>query len=438
MSAGRGLGQLESGTFTRLMSIFLRIWKTPELRKSVLFVTAMLIVFRIAAHIPVPGIDATALQSIFQQNQLFGLLNIFSGGTLSNFSVVALGVAPFITASIIFQLLGMIIPSMEEMQKEESGRQKINKWTRYLAVPLSLLQAYALVLLFRQQAGSVFQVDLVSTLLAMLCMTAGTIFLMWIGELMSEEKIGNGMSILIFAGIIAGLPGFLAQSLAVYDQSQLVTTIIFAVLVLLTILGVVIMNEAQRNMPIQYARQTRGSRLGGAATSSLPLRLNMAGVIPVIFAISIILFPTVLAQFFLNARTLFLREAAQWIIQLFANQLVYGIVYFVLVFAFSYFYTSVIFHPEQVAENLQKQGGFIPGVRPGTQTAEHLSKTVGRLLFAGALFLAVIAILPLIVQKITGNANIVIGGTSMLIVVSVVIDMVKQIQAQLTMREYEI
>lgn len=420
------------------MSTLLRIWKTPELRKSVLFVFAMLVVFRIAAHIPVPGIDATALQALFQQNQLFGLLNIFSGGTLSNFSLVALGVAPYITASIIFQLLGMIIPKMEEMQKEEQGRQRINKWTRYLTVPLSLLQAYALILLFRQQSGTLFNLDLQTTLLAMVCMTAGTIFLMWIGELMSEEKIGNGMSILIFAGIIAGLPTFLAQSLAVYDQSQLVTAIIFIVLVLLTIVGIVVMNEAQRNLPIQYARQVRGSRLGGAASSSLPLRLNMAGVIPIIFAISIILFPTVLAQFFLNARTPFLRESAEWVIQVFANQLVYGIVYFALVFAFSYFYTSVIFHPDRVAENLQKQGGFIPGVRPGVQTAEHLAKTVNRLLFAGALFLSIIAILPLIVQQITGNANIVIGGTSMLIVVSVVIDMVKQIQAQLTMREYEI
>jgi len=421
------------------METLLRIWKTAEIRNSLLFVFAMLVIFRVAAHIPVPGIDPAALSSLFSGNQFFGLLNIFSGGTLENFSVVALGVAPYITASIIFQLLAMIVPALEELQKEEQGRQKINQWTRMLSVPLAFLQAYGLIILFRQQSATPLFAnnDLWGTLLVMLTMTAGTIFLMWIGELISERHVGNGISILIFAGIISGLPTLLGQTLAVYDRSQLLTAILFGVMTVLTIVGVVVINEAQRNIPIQYARQMRGAKLAGAVSSHLPMRLNMGGVIPVIFAISIILFPTVIAQFFVNAKTEALRRAAEWVLIVFQNQIVYGVLYFVLVFAFSYFYTSVIFHPDRVAENVQKQGGFIPGIRPGKQTADYLEWVSNRLLLAGATFLSIIAVLPLVVQQATGNANLVIGGTSLLIVVSVVIDSMKQIGAQLTMREYD-
>jgi preprotein translocase subunit SecY len=418
-----------------------RLWKTKEVRNSLLFIIAMLILFRVAAHIPVPGVDPNALVSFFRGNQFFGLLNIFSGGTLENFSVVALGLAPYITASIIFQLLAMIVPKLEEMQKEEQGRQKINQWTRLLTVPLALLQGYGLVLLFEQQSGTTLfeggTANVLTTLLIMLTMSAGTIFLMWMGELISEKNMGNGISILIFAGIIAGLPSYFGQSLALYDRSQLVTAIIFAVMVVVTIVAVVVMHEAQRNIPIQYARQMRGSRLSGAVASNLPLRLNMAGVIPIIFAISIILFPSVIAQFFLNARTPFLRTAAEWVLQVFQNQLVYGILYFVLVFAFTYFYTSVIFHPDRVAENLQKQGGFIPGIRPGKPTAEYINWVTNRILLIGAVFLSLIAVLPLAAQQLTGNATLVIGGTSVLIVVNVVIETMKHLEAQMTMREYE-
>lgn len=418
---------------------FLRVWKTKEIRNKLLFVFAMLLVFRIAAHIPVPGVDTAALQSFLNGNQFFGLLNIFSGGTLAQFSIVALGLAPYITSSIIFQLLGMIFPKMEELQKEEQGRQKINQWSRLLTVPLALLQAYSLVLLFRQQTGvSVLEnTDLLSTILVVGTMTAGTIFLMWVGELISEKNVGNGVSILIFAGIIAGLPQFLGQSLSVYDRSQLVTAILFVVLVLVTIIAVVVMHEAQRDIPVQYARQVRGSRLSGAVSSHLPLRLNMGGVIPIIFAISIILFPTVIAQFFTSARTPIVRMLAEWTIKTFQDQTVYGVLYFVLVFAFTYFYTSVIFHPDQVAENLQKQGGFIPGIRPGQPTAQYLEWVTNRILLVGAVFLSVIAVMPLGVQALTGNASLVIGGTSVLIVVNVVIETVKQIEAQMTMHEYD-
>lgn len=421
------------------MNTLLRIWKTKDVRNSVLFIVAMLIIFRVTAHIPVPGVDTAALQNIFGgNNQFFGLLNIFSGGTLESFSVVAMGVMPYITSSIIFQLLGMIVPSIEEMQKEEQGRQKITQWTRFATVPLSFVQAYGLILLLSQQ-GQVFTSAGIATMMfAILSLTAGTMFLVWMGELISEKNVGNGISILILAGIVAGLPTFLSQSLAIYDRSQLITVITFIVVAIVTVVAIVVMNEAQRNIPVQYARAVQGTRLSGAVSSHIPLRLNMGGVIPIIFAISIVLFPTVIAQFFLNAKTEVLRSIATWTLQTFQNQIVYGIVYFILVFVFAYFYTAVIFHPDQVAENIQKQGGFIPGIRPGKQTADYLGWVVNRLLFTGALFLSLIAVLPVIMQQATGNANLIIGGTSVLIIVAVIIDAVKQVEAQLTMREYEV
>ena len=398
----------------------------------------MLVVFRLLAHIPIPGVNALALQDFFASNQVLGLVNVFSGGSMERFSVIALGVGPYITASIIFQLLGMIVPKFEEMQKEERGRQKINQWSRLLTVPLSVLQAYSILLLLEQQKAQILQnMSPFAIFLAILSMTAGTMFLMWIGELISERKIGNGISLVIFAGIVAGLPTFLSQALSVYDRSQMITTIVFFAVVLVTVACIVIMNEAQRNVPIQYARQVRGARLSGAVSSHMPIKLNLGGVIPIIFAISIILVPGVFAQFFINARTEFVREAAVWISQLMQNQLFYGVLYFALVFAFTYFYAAVIFHPDTVAENLQKQGGFIPGIRPGKPTSEYLGWVTNRVLLAGAIFLAVVAVLPLVVQQKTGNANIVIGGTSILIVVSVVIETVKQIEAQLTMRQYD-
>ena len=420
------------------MNTLLRIWKVKEVRNSILFIIAMLVIFRVTAHIPVPGVDANALKDIFGGNQFFGLLNIFSGGTLESFSVVAMGVMPYITSSIIFQLLGMIVPQIEEMQKEEQGRQKINQWTRLATIPLAAIQGYGLILLLSQQGNFFTSTSPWMTLFAIVSMTTGTMFLMWIGELISEKNIGNGISILILAGIIAGLPTFLSQSLSIYDKSQLVTLILFLVATIITVVSIVIMNEAQRNIPVQYARHMRGSRLSGSVSSHIPLRLNMGGVIPIIFAISIVLFPTMIAQFFINARTEWLRELATWTLQIFQNQLFYGAIYFLLVFLFAYFYTAVIFHPDQVAENIQKQGGFIPGIRPGKQTADYLGWVVNRLLFVGATFLSLVAVLPLIVQQFTGNASLVIGGTSILIIVAVVIDSVKQVESQLTMREYDV
>ncbi|MFA6215014.1 MAG: preprotein translocase subunit SecY [Patescibacteria group bacterium] len=416
-----------------------QIWKIKDLRNSILFVAAMLVIFRIAGHIPIPGINTQALKDFFNANQLLGIMNILSGGGMMNFSVVAMGVAPYITASIIFQLLVMIIPKLEELSKEgEQGQHKINQWTRMLSVPLAAMQGYALIALLNKSANGIFT-DLSSWRIftMVVTVTAGTVFLMWIGELISEKHIGNGISLLIFAGIVSEVPGAIQQTILVFDKTQILTFLLFIAIAIITIAGVVIISEGQRNVPVSYARRVRGMKMYGGVNTHLPLRVNMAGVIPIIFAISIILFPPMIAQFFLTAKTQLLVAIAEKVIALFENQLFYGVMYFILVFGFTYFYTEVVFHPDQVAENLQKQGGFIPGIRPGRHTAEYLKNTTSRIILAGALFLGIIAVLPLALRGFTGVTTLVIGGTSLLIVVSVVIETFKQIESQLTMRDYE-
>ncbi len=421
-----------------MLNKLIQIWKAKDLRKNIGFVLIMLVIFRFAAHIPIPGVNVEALKEFFGSNQILGLMNIFSGGGMQNFSIVMMGIAPYITSSIIFQLLGMIVPKLEEMQKDEAGRQKINMWTRWATVPLAALQSYGMITLLRRSSteilGDISSFDLLAMIITI---TAGTIFLMWIGELISEKNIGNGISLLIFAGIVASLPQIIQQVIVTYDPQQLFTFIGFVIIALITIVGVVIITEGQRNVPVQYARQVRGNRMYGGTSTHLPLRVNMAGVIPIIFAISVVLFPPMIAQFFIHARSDFIAKAAEWTIMIFQNQLVYGILYFLLVFAFTFFYTEVIFHPTQIAENLQKQGGFIPGIRPGRHTSEYLANTTHKIIFVGALFLGLIAILPLIMRYFTGIQALAIGGTSLLIVVAVVIETVKQIESQLTMREYE-
>lgn len=414
-----------------------QVLQVKDLRKSILFVLAMLFIYRLMAHIPVPGVNTENLAAFFESNQLLGLVNLFSGGGLQSFSIAALGVAPYITASIIFQLLVMIVPRLEEMQKEgESGQQKINQWTRWVSVPLAVVQAFGFITIIRQQS----QFDIATTMtttqvvIAMLAMTAGSVLLMWIGELISERNIGNGISLMIFAGIIAGLPGLLQQTVVAFDQSQLFNLIIFGIITLITIIAIVIMTEGQRNIPVSYARM---SRTGDNVDSHLPIRVNMAGVIPIIFAISVILFPPTIAQFLISAQSAWVVDAAQWVINLFQNQLFYGLIYFTSVVVFTYFYSGVIFKPDQVAENLQKQGAFVPGIRPGKPTEEYIQYIVNRILLTGAVFLGIIAILPLVVQEFTGLQNLVVGGTSILIIVAVVIDIVQQINAQLTMRDYD-
>ncbi len=416
-----------------------KIWKMKELRTSLFFILLALLVYRVGAHIPVPGIDAAGLDAYLNSNQFLGLLNVFSGGTLANFSILALGVAPYITSSIIFQLLGMIFPQVEEMQKEEQGRQTLNRYTRVATIPLAMIQAYGLLAIFGQQgalSGS-FHLTGLALVTALLSMAAGTIFLMWIGELITERGVGNGISILILAGIIAGFPGFIQQTAATYTKSDLLDLVLFAALTLITIVAVVVVSEGQRNIPVQYARGTR-SGTSQSVSSHIPMRINMGGMIPIIFAIAIIVFPPLVAQFFMNARTLVVQDVAQFVIELFGNSVFYGVVYFLLVFTFTFFYASVVFKPENIAENLQKQGGFIPGIRPGQQTAKYLQWVQYRILLTGAFFLGAIAVLPLIVQEITGSQNLVVGGASILIIVSVIIDIVKQVEGQITMREYDL
>lgn len=417
---------------------FALLFTIPDLRKKILFILGVLVVFRIAAAIPVPGVDAERLKLFLSGNQFFGLLNIFSGGVLDNLSIVMLGVGPYITASIIMQLLTMIFPRLKEMYHEEgeAGRQKFNQYSRLLTVPLALLQSYGLlILLIRQQVIPKLSPFEYAT--SMIVAVAGTLFLMWLGELITEYGIGNGISLIIFAGIVSSLPVAAAQQIKLFDPAQLPTILGFVAIGLAVILGVVVMTEATRNIPISYAKRVRGNKLYGGVNTHLPIRVNTAGVIPIIFAISVLLFPGVIANFLVNARTPAIANFARQVTELFNNQTFYGIAYFLLVVAFTYFYTAVIFNPEDISQNIQKQGGFIPGLRPGGQTADFLHRVLNRITLAGAVFLGLIAVLPFLMQIVTKTQALTIGGTSLLIVVAVVIETVKQIESQLIMRDYE-
>jgi len=424
------------------MNKFLLIWKTKDLRNKILIVLGLLVVTRILANVPIPGIDASNIANLFQQSQFLGLLNIFSGGGLTNFSIAMMGVGPYITASIIMQLLTIIVPTLADLQKEggEAGRAQINMYTRYLTIPLALLQGFGTIRLLQSQGGaSILGVFTpFQWFITLLSVTAGTLFLMWLGEIMSEYDIGNGVSLIIFAGIVAHLPANVTFFRGWYDPSKLPTVLAFIAVGLVVIAGVVLITEAQRNVPIAYAKRVRGNRLFGGVDTHLPLRLNQAGVIPIIFAISILLFPPMVAQFFVNAKSAFLADNAQRVIGLFNSQgWFYGTTYFLLVMAFTYFYTAVVFNPQEIAENVQRNGGFVPGLRPGNQTAEFLGKVLNRITLAGAFFLGAIAVLPLIMQNVLGARALTFGGTSLLIVVAVVIEVIKKIDAQLTMHDYE-
>lgn len=416
----------------------IRIFKIKELRNKILFVIALLVVFRLAANIPLPGVDTTQLKTFFENNQLFGMINAFSGGGLSNISIVLLGVGPYITSSIIMQLLTMIFPALEKLQKEEgeAGRQKFNMWTRWITVPLAAVQTFAMINLLKSQGvmGSLTAYDMATILFVA---TAGTVMLMWLGELITEKGIGNGVSLIIFAGIVSGLPSAVSRIAATFDSTDLLGYILFLLVGLATIAGVVMVNEGQRNIPISYAKRIRGNKTYGGTSTHLPLRVNQAGVIPIIFAISIMLFPGLIANFFVNSDKETVAQVARFVSQLFQNQWFYGSAYFLMVVLFTYFYTAVVFDPNKISENLQKQGGYIPGVRPGITTSEFLSRIINRITLSGSIFLGLIAVLPLIVQGVSGISALTVGGTSILIAVSVVIELVKQIEGQMVMRDYE-
>ena len=413
------------------------IFTDPILRKRVFFVIGALVVFRVCASIPIPGVDHEALKQFFDQNQFLGLLNVFSGSGLSNLSIVMLGVGPYITGSIIMQLLTMMSPKLKAMYHEEGeiGRKKFTQYSRLLTVPLALLQGYGLLVLLARQ-GVLGDLNPFQLFVNVIIVTAGSLFLMWIGELITEFGIGNGVSIIIFAGIVASIPTEAARIFATYNPQDLPLYIGLTFIAVIIIAGVIVMTEAERPVPITYAKRVRGGKTYGGVSTYLPLRVNQAGVIPIIFALSILLFPQLIGGFLSGLANPTAQMIGEFFIENLTSGWIYSICYFILVFLFTFFYTAVTFDPDAVATNLQKSGAFIPGVRPGSATAEHIAKILTRTTFAGALFLSSVAVLPLAMQSYTGNQALAIGGTALLIVVSVVLDLIKKLDAQLSMREY--
>ncbi len=416
-----------------------QIFKIEDLRKRILFVLGMLAIFRVMANIPMPGMDADRLEEFFAQFQMFEFANVFTGGTMDRFSIAMLGLGPYITAVIVMQLLTMVFPKLERMYKEEGeqGKQKINQYGRLLTVPFAIMQTFGMLTLFQNQ-GVIDPLGPVTLISSVLTVTAGTVFLMWLGELISEKGIGNGVSIMIFAGIIANVPAQIYEAIVGWDVAQLPSYIIFLVLAVFIVAAVVLVNEARRNIPVSYAKRVKGRKVYGGSSTYIPLNINPAGVIPIIFALSLMAMPPMVAQFLAEAGGT-VGSIAQSVGYFLENPWVQGFAYFGLVFLFTFFYTAVTFDPENVADNLKKMGGFVPGIRPGKPTESHIRYILNRVLTVGALYLATIAVMPQIVAGITGvgTFQFLIGGASILIIVSVVLDTTQQINAQLQMREYE-
>ncbi len=413
------------------------VFTDKALRKRVLFVLGALLVFRLLAAIPIPGIDPVKLQNFLNNNQFLGVLNVLSGGGLSHLSIVMLGVGPYITGSIIMQLLTIMSPRLKAMYQEDGdiGRKKFTQYGRMLTIPLAIIQGLSLMILLSRQ-GVLGDLTLFAKIANLSVIVAGSMLLMWIGELISEFGIGNGISLLIFAGIVANIPSEVGQFFFTFDIASLPLYLLFLAVGLLIIAGVVIVTEAERPIPVTYAKQVRGTRVSGGTQTYLPLRLNQAGVIPIIFALSILLFPQLVGNFLAgmsNHTLLAISHALLWFVQ---NTWMYSLFYFAFVFLFTYFYTAVTFDPDKLAENLQKNGAFIPGIRPGPATRDYIARVLNRITLIGAIFLGIIAVLPLIMRAITGITSFALGGTALLIVVSVVLDLIKKIEAQLSMREY--
>ncbi len=431
-----------------MLQAVINAFRIPDLRRKILFTIAMLVVFRLVASVPIPGVDRQGLRDFIETNQLLGMLNLFSGGGLNNFSIAALGVYPYITATIIMQLMTPIIPRLNELSMEgQQGRNQIDRYTHYLTVPLALLQGYGQMLLFASdQSGNLvqnfglFDADtFLPTVAILLTLTAGTMLLVWIGELITENGIGNGVSIIIFGGIIASLPSAIGGLVSGGTLGENVAgTVFFVAIAMLTIVGVVLINEGQRRIPVHHAKRVRAGRQYGGNTTNIPLKVNSAGMIPLIFAVSIMVFPGMVANFLQSSGTEWVRSLAvnisQW---LSPNTVPYNIVYFFMVVGFTFFYTMVVFQQQRIPDSLQRQGAFIPGVRPGRNTAIYLQRVLTRITIVGALFLGIIAILPFIAARITGVQTLLLSSTSFLIVVGVAIDTMRQLEAQLMMRNYE-
>ncbi len=413
------------------------VFSDRGLRMRIIFTVGALAIFRLLAAIPVPGVNKEQLFAFFQNNQFFGLLNVFSGGGLSQLSLVMLGVGPYITASIIMQLLTMMSDKLKAVYQEEgdAGRRKFSQYSRLLSIPLSVIQAFGFLLLLTKQ-GVLPSLTQFEFAINVIVITAGSVLLMWIGELITEFGIGNGTSLIIFGGIVASAPTSLGQLIFSYDPSKLPMYILFVLVAIVVVYAVVFITEAERPIPVTYAKRVRGNKMFGGISTYIPLRLNQAGVIPVIFALSLLLFPQLILNFIKGASSGTIAVVATKLLEIVNNQLIYGLFYFFLVFLFTYFYTAVTFDPHQISENLQKSGAFIPGVRPGQSTSEFLGKIITRITLVGAVFLGLIAVLPLIIKAVTGITAVAVGGTALLIVVSVIIDLVKKVDAQISMREY--
>ena len=421
-----------------IVRIVRTIYELPDLRRKMLFTLLILTVFRVFAHIPLAGVDIVSLKRLFASSELLSLLNLFSGGTLANFSIIALGLNPYINASIIMQLLTMVFPTLETLSKEgEFGRQQINQYTRLLTVPLSLLQAVGMYTLLRNQNVLRAQ-DPLTVAAAVITMTAGTILLMWLGELITEYGVGNGISMIIFAGIIGQLPIAFGQTLSIFDQSQLFNTLVFGIMGVAVVAAIVIINEGRRQIVVQYAKRVRGDRSLGGQSTYLPLRVNQAGVIPIIFAVSLILLPSLIGGYLQTVPNPTLAHAAAQIMTwLSPGGMIYNGIYFLLVIGFTYFYTAVTFNPTKIADEMRKYGGFVPGIRPGTATAAYLNYILTRITLAGAAFLGIVAVLPSIAQQLTGVTTFALGGTGILIVVSVILETAKQLESMVVMRNYD-
>jgi len=417
----------------------IRIFKLPDLRNKILFVLGVFVIYRVMANIPMPGIRAEELEKFFESLKVFGMLDLFVGGTLSNLSIVMLGLGPYITATIIMQLLTMIFPALNRLYKEEgeAGRQKFNQYGRILAVPLAFLQGYGMLALLQQQ-GAIGQLSTEVLISSLVTVAGGCIFLMWLGELISEKGIGNGISLLIFAGIIAIFPVNIREMFVAWDPADIPSYLLFFAMALAIIAGVVMVNQGRRNIPVSYAKRVRGMKMYGGVSTYLPLNVNPAGVIPIIFAFAIMMFPGMVAGFLTGVEGA-VGNVAQAVSQFLEKEVVYSAILFVLVVVFTFFYTAVTFDPKAISGNLQKMGGFVPGIRPGESTANFLHYILNRILVFGALFLATIAVLPSIVGWVTGVGvfGFFVGGTSVLIIVNVVLETLRQINSQLQMREYE-
>ena len=422
----------------RILSIFRNSIKSPDIRKKLIFTGIIFLITRMFAHIPVSGVDLAQLKVLFSQNQFLALLDVFSGGTLANFSVMALGLNPYINASIILQLFTMIFPKLEALAKEgESGRQKINQYTRILTVPLAALQAIGMYALLRNQ-GIIINLTPISLISLIVTMTAGTMLLVWLGELITEKGVGNGISLLIFAGIVSRLPVVATQTVTTLNAQNFFNSVIFGVIGIAVIASIVVINEATMQITVYYAKRVSGNKMYGGQSTHLPLRLNQAGVIPIIFAVSLVLMPSLFANYLTVSKNDILHNIGTTITVWFSpDGLLYNFAYFILVVGFTYFYTAVVFNPKKIAEEIQKYGGFIPGIRPGTPTANYLNYILTRITLAGAIFLGIIAIFPTIARSATNIQNLILGGTGILIVVSVVLETIKAIEAQLVMRNYE-